>query len=113
MQLRRLYLTYFALPRTKPHLRSTEQADAFGRYFRCTWAAQPWYVKPIVQNRSGIKAWIARMRGLPLPGDDGLKSHGYRPEEIGPKRFEGKGLAEFEAEKASLMAAKRGGCPFS
>ncbi|KAK4499735.1 hypothetical protein PRZ48_007921 [Zasmidium cellare] len=109
----RLYLTYLALPRTEPHLRSTEQPDTFGRYFRTTWAAQPWYVQPTDKNRNGIKAWITQLRGLPLPGDAGLKSDGYKAEEIGPKRFEGKGLKEFEEEKALLMASNRGGCPFA
>lgn len=112
LQLRKMYLRHLAFPRTKRHLRSTEHPDVFGRYFRLTWAAEPWYVKGNQNNRSGIKAWIMGLYGLPLPGDEGLKSEGYRSEELGPQRFEGKGLAQFEAGKESLMASDRGKCPF-
>ena len=34
-------------------------------------------------------------------------------EEVGPTRFEGKGLKEFACEKERLMKSGRGGCPFS
>ena len=52
------------------------------------------------------------LNGRPTPSD-AFKPQGYLIPEVGPKVLEGKGMAEFEEEKAKLMAAGRGGCPFA
>ena len=106
-------MRYIYLPRFHPHIRVTEQPDANGRYYRTTWATQPWYVKPTISNRWRWQAWKEWAAGRPLPGDSGIKAEGYRVEECGPARFEGKGLNEFAQEKQRLMNMGRGGCPFS
>lgn len=112
LALRKFVLRHLSLPRSRPHIRVTLQPDAKGRYHRTTWAAEPWYVKPTIANRYRWQAWKEWFAGRPLPGDHGVEPEGYVQEEVGPKRFKGKGLKEFKCEKDRLMGIGRGGCPF-
>ena len=113
LHLRKFLLRYLYLPRFQLHIRVTQKADANGRYHRTTWAAQPWYVKPTVENRWRWQAWKEWFSGRLLPGDKEVQPEGYRHEEVGPARFEGKGIEEFAVEKERLMKMGPGGCPFS
>lgn len=53
------------------------------------------------------------MAGRPLPGDQGdrFKSQGIKTYEVGPKSVEGKGVAECDAEMASIRSRIGSGCP--
>ena len=80
-----------------------------------SYEAVPWYVKPTLWNRYGPRTWMSRIKGLPLPGDDGDKywPKGFRIEEIGPKMMRGKG-AEYARESQEKLARMRmSGCPFA
>ena len=112
LQLRKFILRYLSLPRFKPHLRVTQQADANGCFHRITWAAQPWYVKSTFSRRWRWQAWRDWLAGRPLPGDDTVEPQGYIVENVGPTKFKGRGLKEFNEEKERLMRMGRGKCPF-
>ncbi|MCJ1475645.1 hypothetical protein MMC13_004308 [Lambiella insularis] len=97
LHARRFVLRYLMLPR--PAFARSEvvsrQPSKDGRYFMLDYQAMPHYVEPTWWNRWGVKAWLRRGLGLPVPGDQGgaFCPMGYRAEEIGPgigrKGFEG------------------------
>ncbi|PLB45065.1 67 kDa myosin-cross-reactive antigen family protein [Aspergillus steynii IBT 23096] len=95
MDMRKFFLRYLSLPR--PYfLRSdvfTDQPNEYGRFYVRVWVAAPYYVQPTFLNRWGPGAWVSRMLGLPLPGDEGDKYYpnGYDTADLGPKYFEGRG----------------------
>lgn len=74
----------------------------------------PWYVKPTLWNRFGPSSWISRLRGLPLPGDEGDKywPKGYRLQDIGPDIMSGKGAEYAKESKERLVKMSAVGCPF-
>lgn len=109
--MRKFLLRYLCLRRFHPHIRVSQQPDANGRYHRTTWAAQPWYVKPTVGNRWRWQAWKECFTGRPLPGYVEANPEGYRHDEVGPARFQGKDLKEFVVEKERLMKIGRRECP--
>jgi hypothetical protein len=86
-----------------------------GRYNSVEYLSYPWYVKPTWKRRWGPRALITRILGRRLPGDDGNKyaPEGYLFEEIGPDILKGKGLPEMSVTEATLINARRGGCPFA
>lgn len=116
LQARKYFLRYLALPR--PFFMRydvfTEEPDEYGRHFVKVWEAFPYYVKPTLWNRWGPSAWLRRLYGLPLPGDDGDKYHpeGFQTSSLGPRYFEGKGINQMEKTKAILRKRRTGGCPF-
>ena len=117
MTLRKLYLRHLALPR--PFLmRKRYIVDApnphTGRFNSFRYRAYPWYVKPKLSKRWGIKAWQIWMVGGTLPGDDGAKYHpeGYLISEVGPEYQKGKGEKQMSETRCKLAKQNRGGCPF-
>lgn len=113
---RKYFLRYVALPR--PYfLRNdvfTHQPDENGRNYVKIWDAVPYYVKPTIWNRWGPAAWLKRLQGLPLPGDDGDKysPQGYDTLDVGPRHFRGKGRAQMEEYRTQLLEKRKGQCPF-
>ena len=114
---RKYFLRYLALPR--PEFRRKKYlpdgpSDQSGRYNAKEYLSYPWYVKPTVGSRWGPKAWITRILGRKLPGDDdnSYAPEGYLFEEIGPKAFVGKGAEEMNETRSRLTDMRRGGCPF-
>ncbi|KAL8771158.1 MAG: hypothetical protein Q9209_003329 [Squamulea sp. 1 TL-2023] len=113
--VRKFLLRYFFLPRPLMfRVNALEEPDSNGRCSLSIWDAAPYYVKPTFWRRWGPQAWVSRVLGLPVPGDEGAKYHpeGYKVLEVGPKVFLGKG-AEFAKETVHALAKIRtGGCPF-
>lgn len=70
------------------------------------------YIADTLRNRYGPQAWFKWIAGNPTPGAE-FKPHGYLIPEVGPKGLEGKGMKEYHETVDKLMAAGRGGCPFS
>jgi hypothetical protein len=70
------------------------------------------YISDTLRNRYGLQAWLKWLAGNPTPGAT-FKPQGYLIPEVGPKALEGKGMKEYEQTMEKLMAAGRGGCPFS
>ncbi|KAH1957508.1 hypothetical protein CDV57_07850 [Aspergillus fumigatus] len=114
--IRRLYLRYLALPR--PYLMRrdvfTEKPNEYGRHHVQVWNGMPYYVRPTLWNRWGPLAWVQRLMGLPLPGDDGDRFYprGYYTPDVGPKYFEGKGRKSLEEIKEKLRMQRTGESPF-
>ena len=76
--------------------------------------AAPWYIKPTLWNRFGPLAWMSRIMGLPVPGDEGDKywPKGYKTEDVGPKLMKGKGRDYVRGEKEKVLNTRANGCPF-
>lgn len=73
---RKLILRHFAPPR--PDIMRNHWIEAGPdrrdrRYRLFDYLAHPWYVKPTIIRRWGPGAWITRLLGFKLPGDDGDK----------------------------------------
>ncbi|GFF25827.1 hypothetical protein IFM46972_01559 [Aspergillus udagawae] len=114
--IRRFCLRYLALPR--PYFMRldvfTEKPNEFGRHHVQQWNGMPYYVQPTLWNRWGPSAWVQRLMGLPLPGDEGDKYYprGYYTPDVGPKYFEGKGRKTLEEIKEKLRVQRTGKSPF-
>lgn len=95
--------------------RVDDQPDAQGRRAFVKYDAQPYYVRSTLWNRWGPSAWVSRIMGLPLPGDDGdaYYPNGYSVPDVGPNTFVGKGAAAAEQTEARLRMERTGGCPFA
>lgn len=116
--IRKLVIRYLALPRPgtlRNHWIEAGTDSRHGRYFLSDYLAHPWYVKPTLTRRWGPGAWITRLLGYKVPGDDGDKYYpqGYTFADIGPKSLSGKGTKETDEIRARLVCGNRGGCPFS
>jgi hypothetical protein len=85
------------------------------RYNSKKYLSYAWYVKPIFSSRWGPKAWLSRLLGRKLPGDDGnsYSPQGYLIEEIGPDCFSHKGAVYMNEACERLRSSNRGGCPFA
>ena len=61
-----------------------------------------------------MQAWLYRMLGKPVPGDDNDKysPKGYHIGDVGPNHMVGKGMDSTSEIKANLKKRNRGGCPF-
>lgn len=115
-RLRRFYLRYLALPRPDWNRLNafTDKPNEHGRHSLLQLQGAPYYVRPTIWNRWGPAAWVKRVLGQPLPGDEGDKysPQGYYTPDLGPKYFEGKGRKEMEAIKLGLQETRQGQCPF-
>lgn len=117
LQLRKLFLRFLVLPRPeflrKKYIPSKPDKNT-GRFNSIKYLSYPWYVKPSFSRRWGPKAWVARLLGRKVPGDDGNKyaPDGYIFNEIGPQDLKGKGIKEMEETRLKLTQQGRGGCPF-
>ena len=118
LYVRRFFLRHFALPRPdfyRNHWIEAKPKDQSGRYFLFDYLAHPWYIKPSFLRRWGPRAWITRLLGYKVPGDDGDKyfPQGYALAEIGPQFLSGKGIDEMNKTQVRLNRLDRGGCPFT
>ena len=117
LSFRKLVLRYLVLPRPdfmrKLYIPPHPDAKS-GRFNSVEYLSHPWYVRPSFTRRWGIRAWVTRLLGRKLPGDDGNKyaPEGYTFEDIGPSTAKGKGSAEMDDTKKWLENQHRGGCPF-
>ncbi|KAL9124971.1 MAG: hypothetical protein Q9217_005761 [Psora testacea] len=114
---RKLFLRYLSPPRPS-FLRvhnTSEHPSRDGKYYMNTYEAVPWYVRPTLWNRYGPGTWVSRIRGVPVPGDEGDKywPKGFRIEEIGPESMRGKGREYAKESKAKLAKMRMSGCPFA
>ncbi|EMD00337.1 hypothetical protein BAUCODRAFT_119878 [Baudoinia panamericana UAMH 10762] len=116
MYLRKLVLRYLLLPRPEflRVVNISRKPEPSGRYTNEEWLTHPWYVKATLWRRWGPNAWIGRLQGSKLPGDDGEKYYpqGYLIAEVGPKRTEKQGGVEMRAD-VDKMHARFGSCPFA
>ena len=116
--VRKLVLRYFALPRPdvlRNHWIEASSDVQNGPFRLFDYLAHPWYVKPTMMRRWGPGAWITRLLGYKVPGDDGEKYYpqGYTFTDLGPQALRGKGIKEMDETQARLFHGNRGKCPFS
>jgi hypothetical protein len=83
-----------------------------GKYHFEQYIGKPWYIKPTFARRWNIQSWLLWLTGGYVPSSSQME---YRPEgytipELGPARFEGKGLEEMEVAKSAIRKIQ--GCPF-
>jgi hypothetical protein len=115
--VRKYIIRHLMLPRLelvrKQYVSSNPEDN--GRYSSVEYLSHPWYVKPTFQRRWGSRAWITRLLGRKLPGDDGNKysPEGYLISEVGPRSLVGSGKPEMRTDFERIQGAKSGGCPFS
>lgn len=79
-----------------------------GRAHFLRYVAHPWYIEPSLASRWGFKAWVIRLAGGLLPGDEKYAPQGYKICDLGPKSEVGKGAAEMETMKGEIRV--RMGC---
>lgn len=116
LSTRRFVLRYLSLPRPSfLKVRQLGDPDPItGRMRLNTYLGHPFYNKPGFVNRWGPGAWIQRIFGGQLPGDDDkFIPQGYRFEEVGPKSVEKKGLDETTLWEKKLSVERPVGCPFA
>lgn len=118
--IRKILLRYFALPRPdlwrNRWVESTSDSRNNGTgYALSDYLAHPWYVRPTLLRRYGPGAWVSRLLGYKVPGDDGDTYHpdGFTFAAVGPQAFRGKGGEEMAKTRARLRGAECGSCPFS
>ena len=75
---------------------------------------RPYYIKPGFLNRWGPEAWFVYLNKGYIPGSDSEQFYpnGYNILEVGPRRFEGKGIKEMDATAEKLRSERPVGCPF-
>ena len=117
MMIRRWCILHLFIPRLefmRKKYVADDQDPITGRYSSQEYLSHPWYVKPTFERRWGPKAWLTRLLGRKLPGDDGNRyaPEGYRFEEVGPTALKGKGRKEMRQDQEQLRALDRGRCPF-
>ncbi|KAL9080240.1 MAG: hypothetical protein Q9157_000962 [Trypethelium eluteriae] len=113
--IRRFFLRHASLPRPeflrKDYIAHQPEGGT-DRYNLKEYLSFPWYVKPTLERRWGPRAWLLRLIGRKLPGDDNdmYAPEGYLIEEVGPASQRGKGVDHMENTKLRLRG--RGDCPF-
>ncbi|KAL6713474.1 hypothetical protein ACLMJK_008939 [Lecanora helva] len=118
LDLRKLLLRHLALPRPeilRNHWIEAGNDSPDKHYALFDYLAHPWYVKPTLLRRWGPGAWISRLLGYKVPGDEGNKYYpqGYTFTSIGPQALSGKGINEMDKTRTRLVHEDRGRCPFS
>ena len=111
-------IRYLALPRPdalRNHWIQPVGDNRNAKYLLYDYLAHPWYIQPTLRRRWGPSAWLSRLLGYKVPGDDGDQYHpaGYTITDVGPQAFIGKGGKEMDETRARLGRADRGGCPFA
>lgn len=113
---RKLILRHLMLPRAEYQRKKyiSEEPEKNGRYSSREYLSHPWYVKPTFGRRWGPKAWLTRLLGRKVPGDDGDKYNpeGYKILQVGPERLMKAGSKDMEADLKQMRAARTGMCPF-
>ncbi|KAL1864123.1 hypothetical protein Daus18300_007903 [Diaporthe australafricana] len=113
LNLRRLVLRFFCLPRLKPLMYFSEPDPQTGRINHFDYLVDPFYNAPTFWNRWGPMALVFRMLGGKVPGALGTFPEGFVPMDIGPKNRMGKGLEEMKIDIARMKETRPSGCPFS
>ena len=117
LDVRKYIIRHMMLPRLelmrKQYVSSHPEDN--GRYSSVEYLSHPWYVKPTFKRRWGSRAWITRLLGRKLPGDDGNKysPEGYLISDVGPQSLVGSGKREMRTDFERIQRARPGGCPFS
>lgn len=116
-RLRKVLLRYFTLPRSlifrKDYISANPNPET-GQFSSKEYLYHPWYVYPTFKRRWGPRAWVTRLPGRELPGDDGNRyiPEGYKIPDLGPLPQRGKGMEGMQRTESWLEDVGFGGCPF-
>ncbi|KAI9758075.1 MAG: hypothetical protein M4579_003206 [Chaenotheca gracillima] len=112
--LRKQFVSWLLLPRSSKMIPVFPSENEHGKLNLRYYTAQPWYVKENFWNQWGPSALVARVIGLPIPSKEWL-SDGYHIEQVGPTKFEQKGVKETVAIASEWQDEKRAKslCPFA
>lgn len=112
--LRRFILRYFCLPRLRPIIFFSKEADPItGRVKHFDYLLEPFYHPPTFWSRWGPMALVFRLLGGTVPGSPDFMPEGFIPTDLGPKNRMGKGAEEMEIDMARMRETRPSGCPFS
>ncbi|KAI9735266.1 MAG: hypothetical protein M1834_001856 [Cirrosporium novae-zelandiae] len=114
LNARMFFLRYLTFPRPDfMRVLSVSASSSDGKYFIRTYDGLPFYVEPTFLNCWGPKAWVMRLMGMPVPGEERrFESEGYVIGEVGPENARGKGKLWQRQTVEKLRKTKRRGCPF-
>jgi hypothetical protein len=82
------------------------EPDAVSGNLRCLqYIGRPFYVKPTISRRWGLKAWLLWTFGGHVPAADlpEYKPEGYRIEDLGPSSLQGRGVAEMQVASCTIQ----------
>ncbi|KAG4025620.1 hypothetical protein MFRU_054g00490 [Monilinia fructicola] len=117
LNTRKMILRHASLPRpTWMRVREISNSDdegVNGRYNSTNYLVHPYYQKPGFWNRWGPMAMVTRVLGGFVPEEGKWKAEGYRFEEVGPERRQGKGVEEMKRCEEVLGRERTAGCPFA
>lgn len=114
LNLRRFILRYFCLPRLKPIIFFSKEADPkTGRVKHFDYLLEPFYHPPTFWSRWGPIALVFRLLGGTVPGSPDFLPEGYIPTDLGPKSRMGKGAEEMEIDMKRMRKTRPSGSPFS
>ncbi|KAH9908890.1 hypothetical protein F4778DRAFT_767970 [Xylariomycetidae sp. FL2044] len=115
LALRRFVVRWLMPPRLREVKRLRDPDPATGRmHSNFAYGNHPYYIEPTFWNRWGPSAWLVRLYGGVLPGDEPEEymPQGYRFEDLGPKNRMGLGREQMDGDVKRMAASARGGCPF-
>ncbi|RAL58605.1 hypothetical protein DID88_003965 [Monilinia fructigena] len=117
LNTRKMVIRHACLPRpTWMRVREISNSDdrgVNGRYNSMNYFVHPYYQKPGFWNRWGPTAMVTRVLGGVVPEEGKWKAEGYRFEEVGPERRQGKGVEEMERWEEVLGRERTASCPFA
>ncbi|KAI7780522.1 hypothetical protein LA080_015923 [Diaporthe eres] len=114
LNLHRFFLRYFCLPRLRPIIFFSEEADPHtGRVTHFDYLLEPFYHPPTFWSRWGPIALVFRLVGGTVPGASEFLPEGFIPTDLGPKNRMGKGAEEMEIDMARMRKTRPSGSPFS
>ncbi|KAF2003371.1 hypothetical protein P154DRAFT_105073 [Amniculicola lignicola CBS 123094] len=115
LQARKLFVKYLMPPRpwALRYRTLTDPDSKTGRMLFTEYNSEPWYVAATFFSLYSPLALFRRALGRPVPDGKGYKPEGYHMFELGPSKFEGKGVEECAATAEKLLNGRRGGCPFA
>jgi len=91
----------------------SEKPNEHGRYNLRLYDNVPLYVRPSLWKRINFQAFVFRLIGKPVPGDEGqLQPEGYKINEVGPSHMVKLGQDATEKTKQELLKKEFGRCPF-
>ena len=113
LNLRKMYLRYFSLPRFSP-VELFDEDKVTGRIYHYEYLVDPWYHKATFWSRWGPMGLFTWVLGGKVPGSETrTMPEGFLFEELGPAAKMWKGKKVTDSHEKRLRAERMSGCPFA